>query len=323
MYFFKKKQMWIFTPQEKEAAHNISILDYLERNYGFTFKKVGNGFRCREHNSFFVNADQKAWYWNSHGIGGGDVIEFVRKYEKMTYEQALVQVINPTNQENVSYTKAPQNIEKQKRELVLPPVKQGQYKRVFAYLTKTRKIDSKIVECLMHKKFIFEDSRGNCVFVGYNKMGVPAYAAMRSTNTYQRFRRDASGSDKSNGFYLKGYNLRKIYVFEAPIDLLSHATLKNLESGNNREWLNSTRLSLAGVSDNALERFLNDYPEVEEICFCLDNDAAGKEATEMLMRKYSSKGYTVSSEPPKLKDYNEDLQAAVANFNTTSTVIKR
>ena len=60
MYYYKKKQMWIFTPQEKEAAHNISIVDYLERNYGLTFKKAGKGFRCREHNSFFVNADQKA-----------------------------------------------------------------------------------------------------------------------------------------------------------------------------------------------------------------------------------------------------------------------
>ena len=121
---------------------------------------------------------------------------------------------------------------------------------------------------------------------------------------------------------MKGFNKKKLYVFEAPIDLLSHATLKNLESGNRREWLNSARLSLAGVSDNALKRFLNDYPEVEEICFCLDNDAAGKEATEMLMMKYAAKGYTVSSEPPAHKDYNEDLQAAVQSRLIASSVSK-
>lgn len=322
MYFYKKKQMWIFTPQEKEAAHNISIIDYLERNYGFSFKTDGNGYRCREHSSLFVNADQKSWYWNSRGIGGGDVIEFVSKVENLNFADSLVRVINPTNQETVSYGKAPKRVEAKERELILPPTTKGQYKRVFAYLTKTRKIDPKIVECLMHKKFIFEDVRGNCIFVGYNKTGLPAYAALRSTNTNHRFRRDATGSDKSNGFYLKGYNKHKLYVFEAPIDLLSQATLKNIESGNPREWLNSTRLSLGGVSDNALEHFLSDYPDVEEICFCLDNDSAGIEATDKYMIKYADKGYKVSSEPPKLKDYNEDLKAVVANFNKASTSIK-
>ena len=322
MYFYKKKQMWIFKPEEKEAAHNVSVIDYLQQNYGFTFKRDGNGFRCREHNSLFVHADEKAWYWNSRAMGGGDVIEFVCKYENKSYADALVQVINPTNTEIVSYTKAPESAEPQKRELRLPPKTQGQFKRVFAYLTKTRCIDPKIVECLMHKKFIYEDARGNCVFVGYNKTGNPAYAAIRSTNTNYRFRRDATGSDKANGFYLKGFNKKKLYVFEAPIDLLSHATLKNLESGNRREWLNSARLSLAGVSDNALKRFLNDYPEVEKICFCLDNDAAGKEAMEMLMMKYAAKGYTVSSEPPAHKDYNEDLQAIVQSRLIASSISK-
>ena len=175
----------------------------------------------------------------------------------------------------------------------------------------------------MHKKFIYEDARGNCVFVGYNKTGLPAYAALRSTNTNHRFRRDAAGSDKANGFYLKGFNKQKLYVFESPIDLLSHATLKNLESGNSREWLDSTRLSLAGVSDNALKHFLNEYPEVEEICFCLDNDAAGIKATEKYMAKYADWGFKVSSEPPTHKDYNEDLQAAVKNFNMAATAPKR
>lgn len=323
MYYYKKKQMWIFTNEEKQNAHNISTIDYLQRNYGLTFKPDGRGYRCREHNSLFVHADQKAWYWNSRGMGGGDVIEFVSKYENMSYVDALVQVISPSQSDTVSYMKAPEQAEPQEHALLLPPKAQGQFKRVFAYLTKTRCIDPKIVDCLMHKKFIYEDARGNCVFVGYNKAGQPTYAALRSTNTNYRFRRDATGSDKANGFYLKGFNKKKLYVFEAPIDLLSHATLKNLESGNSREWLNSTRLSLAGVSDNALKHFLNDYPEVEEICFCLDNDTAGLTAADLLMRKYAAKGYTVSSEPPTHKDYNEDLQAVVRNFNMAAAAPRR
>lgn len=315
MYFYKKKQMWIFTKEEKDAAHNISVIDYLQKNYGFSFKPDGQGFRCREHNSLYVHPDEKAWYWNSHRMGGGDVIEFVSKYENMDYAEALVRIINPTQSDSICYVKAPERTEPQEHILLLPPKTQGQFKRVFAYLTKTRCIDPKIVGCLIHNKFIYEDMCGNCVFVGYDKTGLPAYAAIRSTNTNSRYRRDSTGSDKANGFYLKGFNKKKLYVFEAPIDLLSHATLKNLESGNSREWLDSTRLSLAGVSDNALKHFLNEYPEVEEICFCLDNDAAGINATEKYMAKYADWGFKVSSEPPTHKDYNEDLQAAVKNFS--------
>lgn len=44
-----------------------------------------------------------------------------------------------------------------------------------------------------------------------------------------------------------------------------------------------------------------------QICFCLDNDAAGIEATEKYMAKYADMGYKVTREIPKLKDFNEDL----------------
>ena len=73
MRYNKDKDMYFFTSEEKAEAHNISVIDYLQRNYGFTFKRDGNGFRCREHNSLFIHSDEKSWYWNRHGFGGGGV----------------------------------------------------------------------------------------------------------------------------------------------------------------------------------------------------------------------------------------------------------
>lgn len=324
MFYYKKKDMYVFTKDEKAEAHNISVIDYLQRSYGFTFKKIGNGFRCSEHNSLFVHADEKSWYWNSRGYGGGDVVEFVRKYENKSYEEALKIILNPTESEikkRLNFAKAPDVPVEDKKELLLPVKKSGKYNRVYAYLIKTRKLDKDIVTTLLHKKFIYEDVHGNCVFVGYNKKGLPAYASLRSTNTEYQYRKDALGSDKSNGFYIKGYNKQTLYVFEAPIDLLSHATLSNLKADNNREWLNDTRISLGGVSDIALAKFLVDYPDVKNIVFCLDNDSAGIEATNKYMLKYADKGYSVSSQPPKLKDYNEDL----INYSkkTNAVTVKR
>lgn len=324
MRYYPKSGIYSFSDEEKAEAHNISVIDYLQRNYSFNFKKVHGGYRCEQHNSLFVHNDEKSWYWNSHGFGGGDVIAFVQKYENKSYAEALVEILKPSvPSEQRTYTKAPENkLEPQERELILPPKKNGKFNRAFAYLTQTRCIDQSIVTLLLHKKFIYEDMRGNVVFVGYNKQGFPAYASVRSTNTNHRFRREAVGSDKNNGFYINGFDKSKVYVFEAPIDLLSHATMKNISTGDSKAWLNDTRISLGGVCDNALEHYLSEHSDVKEIRFCLDNDSAGNEATEKYMQKYSKRGYSVVSEPPASKDYNEDLQAMIKSGKALTYIKK-
>ncbi len=318
MYYYKKKDMYIFSDEEKQQAHNISVIDYLQRVYGFSFKKSGQGYRCVEHDSLVIKANEKLWYWNSLGMGGGDIIEFVMKYEHISYDNALKRILNPTvSSDNYNYKQAPKNIVHEKHELKMPPKKQGKYNRVFAYLTKTRCIDRNIINLLFTKRLIYEDANhGNCVFVGYNKEGKCVYANIHTTMTESKFKGDVYGADKNNGFYIKGINTKKVYVFEAPIDLLSHATICNIAADNCREWLKCTRLALGGVSDNALEHFLKEYPEVEEICFCLDSDGKGMQAIEKYMLKYAAKGYKVTSQPPKLKDYNEDLVYMVKNCNS-------
>lgn len=316
MRYFPKSNTYSFSNEEKAEAHNISVVDYLQQNYGLDFKRVHGGYRCEQHDSLFVHSDEKSWYWNSQGYGGGDIISFVQKYENVTYAEALVRILKPSAYDSTSdiskYSKAPEGpVEPKDRQLILPPKQQGKYSHAFAYLTKTRCIDSTIVTTLLHKKYIYEDIRKNVVFVGYNSQGLPAYASIRSTNTNHKFRIDAEGADKQNGFYINGFNKNKVYVFEAPIDLLSHATIQNINANNNRAWLTSTRISIGGTCDNALNHYLDEHPEVTEICFCLDNDYAGIKATNTYMEKYSEKGYTVSSEPPTAKDYNEQLQNLV------------
>lgn len=319
MRYYKKSNVFSFSADEKAEAHNISVVDYLRQNYGFTFKKFHGGYRCEQHNSLFVHDDEKAWYWNSLGYGGGDVIAFVQKYEKVSYGEALVKILNPSATAEHTYTKAVEHkSEPLRRELILPPKASGKYSRAFAYLTKTRCIDEEIVSLLFHKKYIYQDSRNNVVFVGYNSQGLPVYASLRSTNTNHKFRGEAVGSDKSNGFYINGFDKSCIYVFEAPIDLLSHATLQNISAGNGRAWLDGTRISLGGVCDNALEHYLNVHPGVEEIHFCLDSDAAGSKATDVYMKKYAKSGYRVINDAPAQKDYNEALK-----FTINRSVVKK
>jgi DNA primase len=89
----------------------------------------------------------------------------------------------------------------------------------------------------------------------------------------------------------------------------------------------NTLISLGGVFDNALEKYLETNSEVKEIIFCLDNDVAGREATQKLSQKYAEKGFDVKCIFPRLKDFNEDLkfyrqQSANAEFKAQNAVSK-
>lgn len=311
----KNKDMYIFTDEEKRQAKEVSTLDYLERNYGYHFKKVGSMYKGVEHDSLIVRPDCKGWYWNSRGFGGADVIEFIRKVEHKSYDEALIAILGTSSASEISskplYDTASKVTEPEHKHLELPPRLSGQFKRVFAYLTKTRLIEPLIVTTLMHKNYIYEDLRHNCVFVGYGHKGLASYAAIRTTLTEAKYRKEAVGSDKDVGFYLKGYNKSRLNVFESPIDLLSHATLCNLSAGSSRAWLDETRLSLGGVSDRALEGYLKHNSEVEEIVLRLDNDPAGRVACEKMKEKYTAQGYKVTVALPKNKDYNDDLKELV------------
>jgi len=90
---------------------------------------------------------------------------------------------------------------------------------------------------------------------------------------------------------------------------MSHASLEIAATGDKNIWTRHSRLSIAGTSDTALPFFLNQHNTVKELAFCLDNDPAGREASETMARKYTEKGYCTRIEFPKGKDFNNDLQA--------------
>jgi hypothetical protein len=81
-----------------------------------------------------------------------------------------------------------------------------------------------------------------------------------------------------------------------------------LEKARGKDWHKNTKLSLGGVWDGALERFLKVNPQIKRICFCTDADGPGKQAAEQYTKKYAAKGYNVSRfEPTFGKDFNNML----------------
>jgi hypothetical protein len=85
-------------------------------------------------------------------------------------------------------------------------------------------------------------------------------------------------------------------------------------------WIADPMISLGGVyapgSDKticklpvALENMLQNHPEVETISLHLDNDFAGRSATENISLQLRCNYKTIDEPPPVGKDYNDYLMA--------------
>ena len=290
-----------------EQARNADIIAFLEKYHGFTFAHQGGAYRCNQHKSLAVKNDRLSWYWHSKGIGGFGALDYLVKDENVPFHEAVEVITGATP------PTAPPQLKTEPPKVLVLPQTVGIPLRLYDYLCKKRGIDSEVVNALLQKEMLCEDRRGNVVFIGYDEQNKARFASMRGT--YGDYRGDCSGSDKRYGFTMAACAPSdRLYIFESPIDAMSHASLVIAVTGDKNAWKQHSRLSLAGTSDTAIPFFLNQHKSVRELVFCLDNDTAGREAAAIMARKYAYKGYTALNELPRGKDFNEDLQAHTAQI---------
>ena len=202
----------------------------------------------------------------------GDSIAFVMMEENLSFVEAVKQLLGARYtplRDAVSHTV---HALPEKKDLILPD-KAANYKRAYWYLVAVRGIDASIVSALMNEKKVYQDTRGNCVFIGYDEQGKPRHCAKRGTgpNAKEQYKGDHGGSDKSYPFHIVGRS-NKVYAFESAIDCMSHASIA-MSFGT--DWRQDHRISQGCLADNALQRFL-ELHDIKEICFAYDNDVDGK-----------------------------------------------
>ena len=123
------------------------------------------------------------------------------------------------------------------------------------------------------------------------------------TLTGSSFRQTLPGSEKAYSFHWQGTS-RKLYAFEAPIDMLSYISL------HPEGWQNHTYVAVCGVSAAPIHHFLETQPQLGEVTLCLDNDEAGHNAARRIAAELLNKWNTaVSAEFPSQKDWNDELLA--------------
>ena len=318
-----------FSDEEISAVRNQDMASFIERQEGFSLKKVGSYTKGIEHDSLVIDPDHITWHWYSQDLYGKGAIDWMVKVHNFDFIDAVKYLADNSSsvfRENI-YVK-PQVQNQEPVAFCLPKKFDGSCKNLYAYLIKSRSLPSDIVTHCVENKLMYQDDKNRVVFCGYDKDGVCKFAEAKITNTYKKYYpQNIAGSSKHFSFYVQAkqgcanYNPQTICVFEAPIDALSHGALmqmvakKQLENvGRGGEyrpdcWLAVNRVSLSGLSDLALEQRLNDNPQIKNIVLCLDNDEKGIQASQKLMDKYKDKYNVRISKPPYGKDWNETLQS--------------
>ncbi len=298
-----------FSEDDKLRASSVDLVAFLQSR-GEQLRRLGHDYKLiytdggGVHDSIMVRGNH--WYDHKNQVGGGPV-KFMREFYGMSYQDAMISLLggysNRTAPVRTVIKLAPKK-EPERKPFKLPEANEDM-RRAYAYLTKQRFIAPEVISFFAHKGTIYEDqAHHNVVFVGTDENGIPKQAHARSTLSFgSTFRITVEGSDTRYSFSHFGKN-DTLYVFEAPIDMLSYISL------HPQNWQDSSYIAMNGVYENAVLNALETHPQLDSIVLCTDNDEGGIDAAERLRNILFESGYeNIFRECSQYKDWNEDLKA--------------
>ena len=292
-----------FTEEEKRQANEVDLVHFLQQQ-GEKLLPSGREKRLASDHSITVRGNE----WYDHATDqGGYAIDFVKRFYGLPFPDAVTMLLGGSC--GAAYHKAePKEIVRKPFEL--PPQNQDM-RRTFAYLLKHRSLDSEVLRFFAKEKLIYESLEKsqdgkqeyhNAIFVGYDENGIPRHAHKRGI--YDQGKSYKGNIDSSNpcySFNRKGTSDR-LYVFEAPIDMLSFISLYK-----HTDWQSHSYVALCGLSEQAMMKHLDTNENLKTVVLCLDNDTAGNKAAEKFEKLLAERDLTVTRIVPVLKDFNEDL----------------
>lgn len=285
-----------FTDAQKERAASVDLEAFLQ---GRGEKLLPSGREKRLARDHSITVDGNSWYDHASERGGGPV-SFVREQYGLSYPEAM-QLLLGEEGEFVPLVR--ERKDPPRKPFVRPPENLNM-RRAYAYLVRSRGISREVVNAFAKSGSIYEDAEyHNCVFIGKDEMGIARHAHKRSTNSFGKaFRLNVEGSDPRYSFHHIGTD-DTLYVFEAPIDLLSYISL------HPKDWQRHGYVACCGVSFQPVQKMLERTPSIKTVFLCLDNDEAGHTASARMAALLKEQGLHLERLIPKGKDWNDDLTA--------------
>ena len=261
-----------FTEEQKQRAAAVDLEEFL-RCRGEKLLSSGREKRLASDHSVTVRGNE--WYDHAEERGG-HAVSFVQRFYGLSYPDAVTLLLG--GELGTAYPSAGERTEEPVKPFALPPANK-EMRRVFAYLIKHRGIARDVVAHFAKAGLLYEDAEyHNAVFVGMD----PRYS-----------------------FHYVGTG-RSLYVFEAPIDMLSFITLYP------ENWQRHSYVACCGTSIQPVLQMLEQVPQLDTILLCLDNDEAGHQASRR-MREQLDARYSVERLIPENKDWNDVLPLSGEN----------
>ena len=280
-------------------ARQANLLEYLEMN-GYTFKREGQRFRCKEHNSLIITPPN-AFYWNSKGISGNS-IDFLMKCQGYTFKSAIEALTDESIEQKNCLPQSSAEKDSYK-------INNSYINRCFAYLCKTRKLSNSTISYLTDKSYINMLSEGPYKYpvIGFKVLDEDRVASgyeVQGSFDKARFKGVTTDTKYGYGFNLIYGKPLKAIFFESPIDLLS---FKELSASKiiDYDTKNTILISLAGLKVNILTTMLEAFNIELKPVLAIDNDVAAEQFKLSLIEKDIK--FDIVSPPKQFKDWNEFL----------------
>ena len=297
-----------FTEEQKKRANAVDLVEFLQRQ-GEKLLPSGREKRLASDHSITVRDNE----WYDHALEqGGLAIDFVQSFYGLSFPAAVTKLLG--GEQGELYSKVKERKQIKRKPFVLPP-KNSDMRRVFAYLIKNRLIDRDVVSFFAKQKLLYESCEQsadktkeyhNAVFVGSDENGIPCHAHKRGIySNGKSFKGNVESSNPCYSFHYTGTSER-LYVFEAPIDMLSFITIYK-----NTHWQEHSYVALCGISEQAMLKMFEINSNINHVLLCLDHDAAGIEASEKFQDMFSKKKIECSRLLSKCKDWNEDIKESL------------
>ncbi len=298
-----------FTTEQKERAASVDLEEFLRRR-GEKLITSGRDKRLASDHSITIRGCE----WFDHATEqGGRAISFVKQFYGLSYPDAMSLLLG--DDLGGSYPAA--------KEMMPAPAKPlSSRRRVSPCAVCMPTCCKSVVSTARHSmpscargssvRAVKRSRDGtkeyhNAVFVGFDEHGVPRHGHKRGLYTMgQSYRGNIEGSDPQHSFHYLGGD-DTLYVFEAPIDLLSYISL--FPEG----WQEHNYMACCGTSSIPVLEMLRQLPRLRQVYLCLDNDAAGHAASERMAKLLEERGISAERLVPQQKDWNDDLKAEQEN----------
>ncbi len=304
-----------FKPEKKEYKHDpnskiittddiksqIDIVEYAQSIGLNTISERHGMTRLEIHDSCKIYPNNTFFRWSNRR--GGSIIDFISEFQELSIGEAIKvakQYLNENGASNIQY--------KEVKPIVFEmPNKAFNDNKVIKYLTEKRCIDMDVVSKYINQNLIYQDDRGNCVFVGKIN-NIAKYAALRGTT--KDYKGDVGGSAKETGVYFENANAKTLVITESVIDQMSYQCI--VDNPNDSNYL-----SINGVANavNAIDFHFNkrDNGNVKNVIVALDNDDPGNEAVVTLSQWFKTNRPEIEFNCilPDNHDLNVDLVLSV------------